>query len=141
MHVIFPKPCWPYLTAEQKKRSGDLVLNMRQSVDYNLRHHLLARGKCDSERSARKLAKECFFMVVVEDSDGESDVAYDLRSFVDPVTNRINLEPVIDRLQGVVLLKRKPEEQERISEEDEQDEMMDEEEKAQVIPAISRREI
>jgi len=80
-------------------------------------------------------------MVVVEDSDGESDVAYDLRSFVDPVTNRINLEPVIDRLQGVVLLKRKPEEEDKIAEEDEQDEMMEEEEKAAVIPVTSRREI
>lgn len=73
-------------------------------------------------------------------------MAYDLQSFVDPVTNKINLEPVIDRLQGVVLVKRKPEEEEMIAEEedemiaeeDEQDELMDEEEKAENIPGTSR---
>ena len=60
MHVLYPKPRqehWPELTAEQMEASGGFILNVKQSVDYNLRYHLLARGESDSKRSARKLAK------------------------------------------------------------------------------------
>lgn len=73
-------------------------------------------------------------------SDGASELGYDLRSFVDPATDRIDLEPVIDRLLGVVLLKSKliREDQEMIAEENEQDEMMKEEEKAGDTPATAR---
>jgi len=81
-------------------------------------------GICDNTESAFSYAESCFFQVIVEKpldeeddhSEGEEDhsddssddtVAYDLQSFVDPTTDRIDLEPVIDRLIGVVLLKRR----------------------------------
>jgi hypothetical protein len=81
-------------------------------------------GICDTTESAFSYAESCFFQVIVEKpldeeddhsegeeyrSDDSSDdtVAYDLQSFVDPTTDRIDLEPVIDRLIGVVLLKRR----------------------------------
>jgi hypothetical protein len=91
-------------------------------------------GICDNTESAFSYAESCFFQVIVEkpldeeddhskgeedpsegkdyasdvSSDDSSDdtIAYDLQSFVDLTTDRIDLEPVIDRLIGVVLLKR-----------------------------------
>ena len=76
-------------------------------------------------------------------SDGPSELAYDLRSFVDPATKRIDLEPVIDRLLGVVLLKSKMIRgvQEMIAEANEQDEIMEEEEKAGDMPASAAMDI
>ena len=70
-------------------------------------------------------------------------VAYDLRSFIDPATNRIDLEPVIDRLLGVVLLKSMmiQLDPEVIAKCNRQDEMMKEEEKAGDIPATAIIEI
>jgi hypothetical protein len=81
-------------------------------------------GICDNTESAFSYAESCFFQVIVEKpldeeknhAEGEEDpsydssvetVAYDLQSFVDPATDRIDLEPVINRLIGMVLLKRR----------------------------------
>lgn len=87
---------------------------MNQSVDWNLANLLYEMNRCNTKSRALRFAKSCFFQVVVVPLDGEKDpsdessvVAYDLRSFVDPATNRIKLDPVIDRLLGVVLLKSK----------------------------------
>ena len=87
-------------------------------------------GICDNTESAFSYAESCFFQVIVEkpldeeddhskeeedpsegedyasDESSDDTIAYDLQSFVDPTTDRIDLEPVIDRLIGVVLLKR-----------------------------------
>jgi hypothetical protein len=71
-------------------------------------------------------------------------VAYDLRSFVDPATLRINLEPVIARLIGVVLLKRKVNQAVQAMmrpEEDEKDEAMEEEEKEEDTFAAPRIDV
>jgi hypothetical protein len=123
---------------------------VNQSVDWNLANLLVEMEIRSTRSSALRFAKSCFFQVVVlssqgevDPSDGPSEVAYDLRSFVDPATGRIELEPVIDRLLGVVLLKSKliREDQEMIAEENEQDEMMEEEEKAGDTPAAARNDI
>ena len=87
---------------------------MNQSVDWNLATLLYEMDLCNTKTRALRFSKSCFFQVVVVPLDREKDpsdespvVAYDLRSFVDPATDRIELEPVIDRLLGVVLLKSK----------------------------------
>lgn len=63
-------------------------------------------GHCNTKSKALKTAKICFIQVMCCFGDHD-DVAYDLMSFVDPYTKRIDLEPVIHNMIGMVLLKRK----------------------------------
>ena len=62
---------------------------------------------------ALKLAKTSFIQALVSgESPGEPDVAYDLKLFEIPWNSfftpavRVNLEPIIQRLKGMILLQR-----------------------------------
>lgn len=80
-------PRWPKLTATHEKESGGFKLNVNQCVDWNLSSLLYQTQICNTQSSALRFAKACFFQVIVDCTVGEGDpVAYDLRSFVDPAT-------------------------------------------------------
>lgn len=79
---------------------------MNQTIDCNISRLLYAMGHCNSQSKAIKIAKICIILVVCYDENGrEEDVSYDLRIFEDKASGIINLEPVIHRLMGLVLVK------------------------------------
>ena len=97
---------------------------------------------CNTKSRALKVAKICIIQVVCSGGDklkdDQEDVAYDLRLFEDLNTCSINLEPVIHRMLGMVLLKCKTLKAETHNAfEEEPDEEMEEEKGAEIPQDLS----
>ena len=99
------------MTANQRRSAGGLKLWVNREVQFEIYRLLRKIHRCNWDRAV-KLAETSFIQVLVSnETPDEPDVAYDLNSFEIHSScffsaAYINLEPIIQRLKGMILLQR-----------------------------------
>lgn len=106
MYIIQPmprQPHWPILKRKQIEKAFGFSFNMNQTIDCNIQRLLFEMSYCNTPSRALRTSKTCIIQLICDDQD--EPLSYDLRSFEDKRTGLVNLEPVINRMLGMVLLK------------------------------------